>query len=219
MARAKKKDEGVDLGVVEMQPVEALGEAETTKAQADEKIGTYMLGQSTPVELGFLTEGDAPVPTYASAEASGLDLAAYLVEGGSVRVHTSANVEAQRGVRGLNGEPRYVLLEPYDRALIPTGVKAQIPVGYALAIRPRSGTSFKKGLGLTNSVATIDSDYTGELFVSIINLSGARVKIEDGERIAQILIEQVTRLNIVKVDKITKDTVRGEGGFGSTGTK
>ena len=192
---------GVDLGVVNMSEV----------AKKD-------TGESS-VALGFLTEGDAPVPTYASAEASGMDLAAYLVEGGTVRVHDSANNETQRAIRGLNGEARHVLLEPFDRALIPTGVKAQIPHGYALAIRPRSGTSFKKGLGLTNSVATIDSDYTGELFVSIINLSGARVKIEDGERIAQILVEKVYRLDVTKLEAITKETERGEGGFGSTGTK
>ncbi|QFR56579.1 deoxyuridine triphosphatase [Stenotrophomonas phage Mendera] len=192
---------GIDLGVVNM----------TEVAKKD-------TGES-PVALGFLTEGDAPVPTYASAEASGMDLAAYLVEGGTVRVHDSANNETQRAIRGLNGEARHVLLEPFDRALIPTGVKAQIPHGYGLAIRPRSGTSFKKGLGLTNSVATIDSDYTGELFVSIINLSGARVKIEDGERIAQILVEKVYRLDVTKLEAITKETERGEGGFGSTGTK
>jgi dUTP pyrophosphatase len=107
-------------------------------------------------------------------------------------------------------------LEPGKRTGIPTGIALEIPQGYEGQVRPRSGLAAKAGISLTNCVGTIDSDYRGEVVVLAINHGETAYIFEPGERIAQLLLMPVPRVEIVEVDE-TNSSERGEGGFGSTG--
>ncbi len=109
-----------------------------------------------------------------------------------------------------------LILQPMERRLIPTGLYIALPIGFEAQIRPRSGTSLKKGLTLANAVGTIDSDYRGELMVSMINLSTEPQEITDGERIAQMIIAKYEQISWHEVAAL-EDTSRGTGGFGHTG--
>lgn len=137
-----------------------------------------------------LGEG-AKLPRYATTGAAGLDL---------------TSVED-------------VELAPMERRCVNTGVRVAIPHGYEGQVRPRSGLALRLGIGLVNSVGTIDSDYRGEIGVILINLGSEKVSLPKGERIAQMIISPVIRAEIVEVDQLLRETVRGEGGFGSTGTR
>ena len=110
-----------------------------------------------------------------------------------------------------------VSLEPGERFLVPTGISLEIPAGYEGQIRPRSGLAAKCGITVLNSPGTIDSDYRGEIKVVLINLGDARYTIEPGARIAQLIIAPVSRVDFVSTDSLAS-SLRGEGGFGSTGT-
>jgi len=109
-----------------------------------------------------------------------------------------------------------VTLKPLERCLIPTGLFIELPVGYEAQIRPRSGMAFKHGITVLNSPGTIDADYRGELKVIIVNLSNDEYTINDGERVAQMIIGQHAKAEWFQVDSLT-ETKRGEGGFGHTG--
>lgn len=109
-----------------------------------------------------------------------------------------------------------ITLQPFERKLVATGLSIQLEEGYEAQIRPRSGTSIKHGITLVNCVGTIDSDYTGQIFVPLINLSQEPYTIKVGDRIAQMVIAQYVRAEAILVDELDK-TERGEGGFGSTG--
>ena len=111
-----------------------------------------------------------------------------------------------------------ITLAPLERCLIPTGIKIELPLGYEAQIRARSGLSIKHGITLINAVGTVDSDYRGELCVPVVNLSNEKYTITKGERIAQMVICKVEQAKIEVVTELT-ETIRGEGGFGSTGTK
>ncbi len=132
-----------------------------------------------------------PLPEYQTAGAAGADLRADL-GGGQLE------------------------LAPGQIALVPTGLRVQIPDGYEMQIRPRSSLALKHGLGLPNSPGTIDSDYRGPLGVIMINLGQVPYTIQHGERIAQAVIAPVTRAASVMAETLDQ-TARGEGGFGSTG--
>ncbi|HEY3781159.1 MAG TPA: dUTP diphosphatase [Fimbriimonadaceae bacterium] len=108
-------------------------------------------------------------------------------------------------------------LAPMQRRCVSTGLRVAIPQGYEGQVRPRSGLALKMGLGMVNSVGTIDSDYRGEIRVLLINFGSEIVTISRGERIAQMVVCPVTHVEVVQVEQIPMDTVRGEGGFGSTG--
>ena len=135
---------------------------------------------------------DAVIPAYQTEGAAGMDLCAYL------------------------DEP--VVLAPMQRKLIPTGLKMELPHGYEAQVRPRSGMSIKHGISLINCVGTIDEDYRGEVCVPVVNLSEESYTINNGDRIAQMIISPVTRAVISVCDELS-DTARGAGGFGSTGIK
>ena len=135
---------------------------------------------------------DLPLPAYATPLSSGLDLRAAI--------------------------DKPIRVKPLERVLIPTGLILEIPEGYEGQIRPRSGLALKKGLTVLNAPGTIDADYRGEVKVILINLGSEEVVIEPGERIAQLVIAPVQRVEVVEVQEVTP-TERGEGGFGSTGTK
>jgi dUTP pyrophosphatase len=134
-------------------------------------------------------------PSYHSDGAAGMDLHAYL--------------------DGWGSSP--VIFQPWERKLINTGLKMQIPVGYEGQIRTRSGLALNDGLVVANSPGTIDSDYRGEIKVLLINLSQNVVCIEFEERIAQLVIAPVVKAKLIEVESLD-ETERGEGGFGSTGT-
>ena len=109
-----------------------------------------------------------------------------------------------------------VTLKPLERALIPTGLKIELEHGYEAQIRPRSGLSIKHGITLINCVGTIDEDYRGEVCVPVVNLSNETYTIQPEERIAQMIIAKVEQAQIEVVTELS-ETIRGTGGFGSTG--
>ncbi len=137
-----------------------------------------------------------PLPAYATAGAAGLDVAACLPEG-----------ERAAGR----------VLAPGARTLVPTGLALAIPEGWEVQVRPRSGLALRHGLTLPNSPGTIDADYRGELGVILLNLGDASVVIDHGMRIAQLVLAPVTRIVWDEV-QVLPESVRGAGGFGSTGT-
>ncbi len=110
-----------------------------------------------------------------------------------------------------------VSVEPGDRIIIPTGIRLAIPNGWEAQVRPRSGLAFKKGVTVLNSPGTIDADYRGEVKVMLINLGRETVSINPGERIAQLIIAEVSTAEFNFAEKLPS-TDRGDGGFGSTGT-
>jgi len=132
----------------------------------------------------------AALPQYESRGAAGMDLRALL----------DADIS----------------IPPLGRVKIPTGLKLEIPEGYEGQVRPRSGLAIKKGLTVLNSPGTIDSDYRGDLDIILINLGSEDIIIKDGERIAQLVIAPVCKADITEVN-VLSETVRGGGGFGSTG--
>lgn len=109
-----------------------------------------------------------------------------------------------------------ITLRPLERALIPTGLFMALPIGYEAQVRPRSGLAFKKGMTVLNTPGTIDADYRGEIKVIVINLSNEPFSINDGDRIAQMVVAQHERVKWNLVEKLN-DTERGAGGFGHTG--
>ena len=144
------------------------------------------------MELNIRNTSHHPLPNYETSGSSGMDLRAYMTEP--------------------------VTLMPLERQLIPTGLFLEIPLGFEGQVRPRSGLSIKHGISLVNCVGTIDSDYRGEVKIPVINLSAEPYTIQDGDRIAQLVIASYERVVPVAVSEIT-DTNRGKGGFGSTGSK
>ena len=111
-----------------------------------------------------------------------------------------------------------IVLSPLGRALVKTGLFIELPIGYEAQVRPRSGLAFKKGITVLNSPGTVDADYRVEIGVILVNLSNEPFTIENGERIAQLIIAKHERAEWLEVEVLT-ETSRGEGGFGSTGVK
>jgi dUTP pyrophosphatase len=109
-----------------------------------------------------------------------------------------------------------VVLEPGDRALVPTGLSFEIPSGFEIQARPRSGWAIKQGISVLNTPGTIDADYRGEVKIILVNMGGEAVEIRDQDRIAQLVLCPVYQADFLLVDELT-DTSRGAGGFGSTG--
>ena len=140
---------------------------------------------------------DLPLPVYETVGSAGADLRANLAE-------------ADRAAG--------ITLAPMERRLIPTGLRVEIPEGFEMQIRPRSGLALKHGISLPNTPGTIDSDYRGPLGVILINLSAEPFTVGHGERIAQAVIAPVIQAGFQIVDSLG-ETARGAGGFGSTGRK
>lgn len=142
--------------------------------------------------IRIINKSHNPLPVYATEQSAGMDL--------------RANIE----------EP--LVLKPMERRLIPTGLYMALPQGFEAQIRPRSGLAFKKGITVLNSPGTIDSDYRGELMVLLINLSTEEFIVNDGERIAQMVIARHEVAEFQVVEELD-DTERGAGGYGHTGVK
>ena len=144
------------------------------------------------LKIQVINKGHQPLPQYATPQSAGMDL--------------RANLE----------EP--IILRPLERRLIPTGLHIALPAGYEAQVRPRSGLALKKGITVLNSPGTIDADYRGEVGVLLINLSQEDFVVNDGERIAQMVIARHEQGEFEPVD-VLDETERGEGGYGHTGVK
>jgi len=134
--------------------------------------------------------------------------------------HTLPNYEtnASAGMDLRANLEESVILKPLERAIIKTGLFIELPIGIEAQVRPRSGLAAKKGVTVLNAPGTIDADYRGEIGVILVNLSNEDFTIENGERIAQLIIAKHERAAWEEVE-VLGETVRGEGGFGSTGVK
>lgn len=111
-----------------------------------------------------------------------------------------------------------IILKPLERQMIPTGLFIELPVGFEAQIRPRSGLAAKKGVTVLNSPGTIDADYRGEIKIILVNISNEEFVVNDGERVAQMVVAKHERVEWTKVEELS-ETARGEGGFGHTGHK
>lgn len=129
--------------------------------------------------------------------------------------HYASESAAGADLRAALDEPLTIV--PGGRVAVPTGVRVAIPDGYEGQVRPRSGLAIRHGVTVVNAPGTIDSDYRGEIKVLLVNLSDEAYTIEDGDRIAQLVLAPVTRAEFVKTVGPLEESTRGEGGFGSTG--
>ncbi len=142
------------------------------------------------MKIKIVNSSHHPLPQYATPLSAGLDL--------------RANLEAP------------ITLQPMERRLVPTGLRIALPEGYEAQVRPRSGLALKHGITLLNTPGTIDADYRGEIGVIMVNLSAEPFTVEDGERIAQLVIARYEQAEWQETD-VLDETERGEGGFGHTG--
>lgn len=144
------------------------------------------------IQVSIVNKSRHALPAYETLHSAGMDL--------------KANLESS------------ITLQPMQRALVPTGLYIELPEGYEAQIRPRSGLAAKKGITVLNSPGTVDADYRGEVKVILVNLSDQPFVIEDGERIAQMVVAKHERITWNEVVALA-ETERGAGGFGSTGRK
>lgn len=144
------------------------------------------------MQINIINTSSHPLPSYETLASAGMDL------------------------RAAIQEP--ICLQPLARALVKTGLFIELPIGYEAQVRPRSGLALKKGITVLNSPGTVDADYRGEIGVILVNLSSEPFVIENGERIAQMVITKHERAEWNQVDALS-ETERGAGGFGSTGVK
>lgn len=144
------------------------------------------------MQIPVINRSRHPLPAYQTAHAAGLDV--------------RANLTAP------------VTLRPLQRALIPTGLFVALPVGYEMQVRPRSGLAYKHGIGIVNSPGTIDADYRGEIQVLLVNLSDVDFVVQDGERIAQLVVARHEVIDWEPTEQLS-ETARGTGGYGSTGSQ
>ena len=143
------------------------------------------------MKLNIVNKSNNAMPAYETVNSAGMDLRAYLPDG-------------------------ELVIKPMQRALVPTGLFMEIPVGYEGQVRPRSGLAIKSGITVLNSPGTIDADYRGEVKVILINLSDVDFVIKSGDRIAQLVIAKHEQMEVVEVETLS-ETERGAGGFGHTG--
>lgn len=144
------------------------------------------------IKINVVNRGHQQLPAYATPQSAGMDL--------------RANIE----------EP--IIIKPLERKLIGTGLHIALPEGYEAQIRPRSGLALKHGITVLNSPGTVDADYRGEIMVLLINLSDKDFVVNDGERIAQMVIAKHEQGDFIEVE-VLDETERGEGGYGHTGVK
>lgn len=130
--------------------------------------------------------------------------------------HYETKASAGMDLRANISEPK--TLQPLERAIVPTGLFIELPLGVEAQVRPRSGLAAKKGITVLNAPGTIDADYRGEIGVILVNISDVPFTVENGERIAQLVVAKHERADWTEVAELS-ETVRGAGGFGSTGTK
>ena len=142
------------------------------------------------MEIKLVNKSHHPLPQYETQASAGVDLRAYV--------------------------PNPIVLKPMERALIPTGIYIELPLGVEAQVRSRSGLALKKGISVLNAPGTVDADYRGEIGVILINLSQEDFTVNDGDRIAQLVLARHERATFELVETLS-ETQRGTGGFGSTG--
>jgi len=169
------------------------------------------------VKVKVVNKSKGKLPKYETAKSAGMDVRAAL---SYMDVNSFGDTMVYGGFAKDAKDPkdRKVIIRAGGRALIPTGLFVEIPDGHELQVRPRSGLAIKKGITVLNSPGTIDSDYRGEVGVILINHSTDTFIVEDGDRIAQLVLKKVEQIDWSLTDKLGT-TKRGEGGFNSTGTK
>jgi dUTP pyrophosphatase len=144
------------------------------------------------MEIKIINKSNHPLPSYETSASAGMDLRAFIQES--------------------------ITLQPLERTIVTTGLFIELPIGYEAQIRPRSGLAYKNGITVLNSPGTIDADYRGEIGVILVNLSQQAFTVQNGERIAQMVISKHERAQWNETSELS-NTNRGEGGFGSTGLK
>ncbi|WP_024769771.1 dUTP diphosphatase [Aquimarina macrocephali] len=144
------------------------------------------------MQIKIINQSSHDLPHYETIASAGMDLRAHITES--------------------------VTLKPLERTIVKTGLFIELPVGYEAQVRPRSGLAAKKGITVLNAPGTIDADYRGEIGVILVNLSNEDFTIQNGERVAQMVIARHERGEWIEVTELS-ETTRGEGGFGSTGVK
>lgn len=144
------------------------------------------------MKIQIINGSHHPLPAYATEMSAGVDL--------------RANIESP------------ITLRPLERCLVPTGLRIALPAGFEAQVRPRSGLALKKGITVLNAPGTIDADYRGEIGVILVNLSNQDFVVEDGERIAQLVVARYEQAQWEEVE-VLSETVRGDGGFGHSGVK
>lgn len=144
------------------------------------------------LKVKIINHSGNPLPAYGTISSAGMDVRAYI--------------------------KAPIIVNPMQRVLVPTGLRVQLPQGYEMQIRPRSGMALRHGITLANSPGTVDADYRGEIGVIVINLSDQPFTINDGDRICQMVITRYSHIEWEQVDNIG-ETVRGSGGFGHTGVE
>ena len=144
------------------------------------------------VKIKVINKGHQPLPRYATAQSAGMDLRANLEES--------------------------IVLKPLERCLVPTGLYIALPEGYEAQVRPRSGLALKKGITVLNAPGTVDADSRGEVGVLLVNLSQEDFVVNDGERVAQMVIARHETDDFIEVEELD-ETERGAGGYGHTGVK
>ena len=144
------------------------------------------------MQIKIINKSNHALPNYETIASAGMDLRANITEN--------------------------IILNPMERAIVPTGLFMELPIGIEAQVRPRSGLAAKKGVTVLNAPGTVDADYRGEVGVILINLSNETFTIENGERVAQLVIAKHERAEWAEVENLS-ETERGAGGFGSTGVK
>lgn len=144
------------------------------------------------MQIKIINQSSHDLPHYETIASAGMDLRAHITES--------------------------ITLKPLERTIVKTGLFLELPVGYEAQVRPRSGLAAKKGITVLNAPGTIDADYRGEIGVILVNLSNENFTIQNGERVAQMVIAKHERAEWIEVTELS-ETTRGEGGFGSTGVK
>ncbi|SHI79392.1 dUTP diphosphatase [Flavobacterium haoranii] len=144
------------------------------------------------MQIKIINKSNHELPSYETLASAGVDLRANITES--------------------------IILKPLERTIVKTGLFIELPIGYEAQVRPRSGLAAKKGITVLNSPGTVDADYRGEIGVILVNLSNEDFTIENGERIAQLVIAKHERAEWIVTEELT-ETSRGSGGFGSTGTR
>ncbi len=144
------------------------------------------------MKIKIINKSQHALPNYETIASAGMDLRANLTES--------------------------IVLQPLERTIVKTGLFIELPIGFEAQVRPRSGLAFKNGITVLNSPGTVDADYRGEIGVILVNLSNQAFEIQNGERIAQLIITKHERAEWFEVEELS-ETSRGAGGFGSTGVK
>ena len=157
-----------------------------------ENKSEYVSNKIAIMNIKIINKSSHDLPNYETIASAGMDL--------------RANLSESR------------ILKPLERSIVGTGLFIELPVGYEAQVRPRSGLAAKKGITVLNAPGTIDADYRGEIGVILVNLSNEEFTINNGERIAQLVIAKHERAEWINVEELN-ETTRGEGGFGSTGLK